>query len=296
MLGAAIWAALAVEKPIKAPVRQYTVGGTGSSLTTRHTFCPCKAQTAQNSICGTRQVERRGFLLLMEALAVEKIHESADARLALDAADEDVDGRGRVLCLHVGSDELCAVGCVDWAAGHAEEKRDDLVLALERPQFRGEPPQAGRRRRKALQASVLLFRVSISNLESRCQTRPGDARCSRAASRTWYHAIGEADIGSLLEATDGYSGSDMAALCREAAMGTCRDPGFEAALLSGVHSSEMRPIRLSDFEDALGAIRAGVGPGELAAFEEWNRNFGSFQSQAAKRQAMRGVSGGGGST
>uniref|UniRef100_A0A0D3KER3 AAA+ ATPase domain-containing protein n=1 Tax=Emiliania huxleyi (strain CCMP1516) TaxID=280463 RepID=A0A0D3KER3_EMIH1 len=110
------------------------------------------------------------------------------------------------------------------------------------------------------------------------------------------HAIGEADIGSLLEATDGYSGSDMAALCREAAMGPCRDPGFEAALLSGVHSSEMRPIRLSDFEDALGAIRASVGPGELAAFEEWNRNFGSFQSQAAKRQAMGGVSGGGGST
>ena len=110
------------------------------------------------------------------------------------------------------------------------------------------------------------------------------------------HAIGEADIGSLLEATDGYSGSDMAALCREAAMGPCRDPGFEAALLSGVHSSEMRPIRLSDFEDALGAIRASVGPGELAAFEEWNRNFGSFQSQVAKRQAMGGVSGGGGST
>ena len=171
MLGAAIWAALAVEKPIKAPVRQYTVGGTGSSLTTRHTFCPCKAQTAQNSICGTRQVERRGFLLLMEALAVEKIHESADARLALDAADEDVDGRGRVLCLHVGSDDLCAIGCVDWVAGHAEEKRDDLILTLERPQLRGEPPQAAARwaaaAAQALQASVLLS-VSISNLESRC--------------------------------------------------------------------------------------------------------------------------------
>mgnify|MGYP001398668851 FL=1 len=88
-------------------------------------------------------MERRGLLLLMGAHGVEKIHESADARLALDAADEDVDGRGRVLCLHVGSDELCAVGCVDWVAGHAEEKRDDLVLTLERPQLRGEPPQAG---------------------------------------------------------------------------------------------------------------------------------------------------------
>ena len=101
----------------------------------------------------------------MEVLAVEKIHESADARLALDTADEDVDGRGRVLCLHVGSDELCAVGCVDWVAGHAEEKRDDLVLTLERPQLRGEPPQAGGA--KHCKPSVLLS-VSISNLESRC--------------------------------------------------------------------------------------------------------------------------------
>ena len=168
MLGAAIWAALAVEEPAKAPVRAYTVGRTGSSLTTRRTFCPCKAQTAQNS---RDQVERRGRLLLMGAHGVEKIHESADARLALDAADEDVDGRGRVLCLHVGSDDLCAIGCVDWVAGHAEEKRDDLILTLERPQLRGEPPQAAARwaaaAAQALQASVLLS-VSISNLESRC--------------------------------------------------------------------------------------------------------------------------------
>ena len=171
MLGAAIWAALAVEEPAKAPVRAYTVGRTGSSLTTRRTFCPCKAQTAQNS---RDQVERRGRLLLMGAHGVEKIHESADARLALDAADEDVDGRGRVLCLHVGSDDLCAIGCVDWVAGHAEEKRDDLILTLERPQLRGEPPQAAARwaaaAAQALQASVLLS-VSISNLESRCPKR-----------------------------------------------------------------------------------------------------------------------------
>ena len=73
-------------------------------------------------------------------------------------------------------------------------------------------------------------------------------------------------------------------------------PGATGEESKGLTSSEMRPIRLSDFEDALGAIRASVGPGELAAFEEWNRNFGSFQSQAAKRQAMGGVSGGGGST
>ena len=114
------------------------------------------------------QVERRGFLLLMGAHGVEKIHESADARLALDAADEDVDGRGRVRCVHVGSDELCAVGCVDWVAGHAEEKRDDLILTLERPQLRGEPPQAAARWAAAAAQSIASERAAFSlNLKSR---------------------------------------------------------------------------------------------------------------------------------
>ena len=175
MLGAASWAALAVEEPAKAPVR--AVYGRMDGLVADHKAHLLPLQSADGAELNLRdQVERRGFLLLMEALAVEKIHESADARLALDAADEDVDGRGRVLCLHVGSDELCAVGCVDWVAGHAEEKRDDLVLTLERPQLRGEPPQAGGEMdgvggAKHCKPSVLGFpgsSVSISNLESRC--------------------------------------------------------------------------------------------------------------------------------
>ena len=173
MLGAAIWAALAVEEPVKAPVR--AVYGWTDGLVADHKAHLLPLQSADGAELNLRdQVERRGLLLLMGAHGVEKIHESADARLALDAADEDVDGRGRVLCLHVGSDELCAVGCVDWVAGHAEEKRDDLILTLERPQLRGEPPQAAARWAaaavQALQASVLLS-VSISNLESRCPKR-----------------------------------------------------------------------------------------------------------------------------
>ena len=92
---------------------------------------------------------------------------------ALDAADEDVDGRGRVLCLHVGSDDLCAIGCVDWVAGHAEEisLSSSLSSGHSFVENRLRRRRDGRRRRrKALQASVLLS-VSISNLESRCPTR-----------------------------------------------------------------------------------------------------------------------------
>ena len=102
MLGAAIWAALAVEEPVKAPVR--AVYGWTDGLVADHKAHLLPLQSADGAELNLRdQVERRGLLLLMEVLAVEKIHESADARLALDAADEDVDGRGRVRCLHVGA-------------------------------------------------------------------------------------------------------------------------------------------------------------------------------------------------
>ena len=100
------------------------------------------------------------------------------------------------------------------------------------------------------------------------------------------HNLGEAEMSQLVEATDGYSGSDMAGLCREAAMGPCRDPNFEAALLSGMDASEVRPVTRADFDDALCQVRASVSPSDLKLFEDWNRQYGSFQNQEAKRQAL----------
>eukprot|EP00962_Isochrysis_galbana_P019044 scaffold5539_cov126-Isochrysis_galbana.AAC.1 len=68
-------------------------------------------------------------------------------------------------------------------------------------------------------------------------------------------------------------------------MGPCRDPGFEAALLAGLSTGEMRPVTRADFDAALCAIRPSVGPTELAAFDEWNASYGSFPNQDAKRRA-----------
>ena len=101
------------------------------------------------------------------------------------------------------------------------------------------------------------------------------------------HALSEADFSRVVADTDGYSGSDMAGLCREAAMEPLRDEGMREALLAGT-SSEPRAITYADFESALAQVRPSVSASELKGFEEWNRQFGSFQNKEAKAAAARG--------
>jgi len=134
-----------------------------------------------------------------------------------------------------------------------------------------------------------LRNVAHSLSEARAEPRPAAAP---PPART--HACppgrppprAQLDMQQLLETTDGYSGSDMAGLCREAAMGPCRDPNFEAALLSGMSEGDVRPVTRADFDDALCQVRASVSPGDLKLFEDWNRQYGSFANQQAKRQAL----------
>ena len=63
-----------------------------------------------------------------------------------------------------------------------------------------------------------------------------------------------------MRATDGYSASDLTALCREAALGPVRELG---AAIANIKVERIRPIQLKDFENALQVKGRGVWEGVL---------------------------------
>ncbi|KAK9377517.1 uncharacterized protein V1513DRAFT_436656 [Lipomyces chichibuensis] len=86
------------------------------------------------------------------------------------------------------------------------------------------------------------------------------------------HDLSEAEIRKLVALTDGFSGSDITAVAKDAAMGPLRALG--EALLS-TPRDQIRPVKFIDFEASLKNIRPSVSKEGLKAFEEWALKYGS---------------------
>lgn len=69
-----------------------------------------------------------------------------------------------------------------------------------------------------------------------------------------------------------YSGSDLADLCREAAMAPLRELGPAVA---HVAVDRVRAVALRDFTAALACTKPSVGHQQLQAYEDWTHQFGS---------------------
>jgi len=70
----------------------------------------------------------------------------------------------------------------------------------------------------------------------------------------------------------GFSGSDITALTKDAAMGPLRSLG-EALLTT--KREEIRAIGFEDFVTSLRKVRPSVSKEGIYAFEKWNDEFGS---------------------
>ncbi|KAF2501793.1 AAA-domain-containing protein [Lophium mytilinum] len=85
------------------------------------------------------------------------------------------------------------------------------------------------------------------------------------------HGLTDRDLDALIKLTDGFSGSDITALAKDAAMGPLRSLGEK---LLHMTMDEIRPIQFEDFVASLSTIRPSVSKEGLKQFEDWAREFG----------------------
>ncbi|WOL14439.1 fidgetin-like protein 1 isoform X2 [Canna indica] len=88
--------------------------------------------------------------------------------------------------------------------------------------------------------------------------------------------LSEEDIIAICKLTEGYSGSDMKNLVKDASMGPLREALSQGIEITKLRKEDMRPVILKDFENALQEVRPSVSLNEMGTYEEWNRQFGSL--------------------
>ncbi|XP_078069499.1 spastin isoform X1 [Mustelus asterias] len=84
--------------------------------------------------------------------------------------------------------------------------------------------------------------------------------------------LSQRDREHLAKQTEGYSGSDLTALAKDAALGPIRE--LKPEEVRSMAASEVRKIRLSDFEDSRRKIKRSVGPQTLEGYKRWNEEYG----------------------
>ncbi|CAH1437790.1 unnamed protein product [Lactuca virosa] len=90
--------------------------------------------------------------------------------------------------------------------------------------------------------------------------------------------LSKKDIDTICKLTDGYSGSDMTNLVKDASMGPIREVLKLGAEITNLKMEDMRSVTLKDFKDALKEVRPSVSRNELRIYEEWNNQFGSLST------------------
>ncbi|CAK8533103.1 unnamed protein product [Lathyrus sativus] len=88
--------------------------------------------------------------------------------------------------------------------------------------------------------------------------------------------LSDKEMEIICNITDGYSGSDMTNLVKDASLGPFREAMRQGIDITKLKKEDMRPITLQDFKNSLNEVRPSVSPNELGTYEEWNKKFGSL--------------------
>ncbi|XP_059159223.1 spastin-like isoform X2 [Physella acuta] len=82
------------------------------------------------------------------------------------------------------------------------------------------------------------------------------------------------ELDTLAKQTEGYSGSDLNSLAKDAALGPIRELSLHE--VKSMDANKVRPIQASDFRESLKRIRRSVPLESLGRYEEWNREYGDI--------------------
>lgn len=91
--------------------------------------------------------------------------------------------------------------------------------------------------------------------------------------KNYKNELDDKALDEISRLTDGYSGSDIFNLCREASL----EPLREIDNIKNFKSENTRPINVQDFKKAMTQIRKSVSEKDLETYYEWNTNFGSVE-------------------
>jgi katanin p60 ATPase-containing subunit A1 len=87
------------------------------------------------------------------------------------------------------------------------------------------------------------------------------------------------DWAELIRITDGYSGADLANVCRDAAMMPLRKKiasgGINIAQISQMQQDFEVALTMEDFKDAIRNISKSVSKDQLDEYATWMKQFGS---------------------
>merc|ERR1712232_64503 len=87
-----------------------------------------------------------------------------------------------------------------------------------------------------------------------------------------HNSISNRELDKIVHQTDGFSGSDLTLLCKDAAMGPLRELGTR---VTDIPLESIRPVNMKDFTNSLTEIRPSTSPENLQHLKEWNNTFGS---------------------
>ncbi len=90
------------------------------------------------------------------------------------------------------------------------------------------------------------------------------------------HSLRSYQLDELARLTEGYSGSDLTALAKDASLGPIREQSVER--LKTISASNIRPVSFDDFRASIQKIRPSVPRSGLSELEKWNREYGDINN------------------